>query len=288
MKTYMTFETFNEEEYREFINDLSKETLLKILKVIPKYKNNPLIKNFRDSKIDDKFIRNLYIKEYQEGKTQLEDHLLVLVDKTIKKELSQDEYFLLKNKTYDDETFEFIALKLLNKSKIKSKYIKKLFNLNNNIINRYESDKKNKEVIKEFQQRENELKEQVDELNKTVDNLKQHNEELINKTKQLESEIEKYKLTNNEKNQNKPLDNKKIKLEDILLFLKNDIYEIEYNTLLELFKSYNLYELELCDLLDRLTSIKKEFLNKKNFESIKNILLLEYILIKIKEITNNE
>lgn len=284
--TYITLETFSEEEYVELINDLPKDLLISILKRIPKYKNNPRIKNFRDSMIDDKFVRNLFIKEYKEGKTQLTTQLLTFFDKVIKNELTQEEYALLKDNKYDDEKFELIVLKLLNESNIKSKYLKKLFNLSNTLISRYENDKKNKKVIEEFQNRENKLKNQIDELTEAIDILKKNNESLKNETKQLKETIDKNKLIDIEKMQNKSL--KGEELIDILSFLKRDIDEAKYDTLLNAFNSWNLYDLEFYDLLDRLTLIKKEFLEKKNFENIKNILLIEYILIKTKEIMRND
>lgn len=65
---YISFDFFNKSEYAEFINDIPKEILLKPLRNIQKYKNHPRIKPFRDEYIDEKFVRSLYIKEFNEGK----------------------------------------------------------------------------------------------------------------------------------------------------------------------------------------------------------------------------
>ena len=178
---YITFENFNYNDYEEFINDIPKKTLLLPIKKIHTYRNNPLIKSFRDDAIDDKIVRDFYLKEYKNKKSTLQNHLLVIIDKNIKEILNTTEYTLLRNNEFDNNGFNQVALKMLDKSSIKPKYLKKFFDIQDDVMNEYENNKNSKKIEKELV----ELKKNDEKLRKKIKELEKINGELTEKTNNL-------------------------------------------------------------------------------------------------------
>lgn len=294
---YITFKNFKEEDYAKFISDFPKKILIKTLRKIQKYKNNPRIKSFRDESIDEKLIYELYLKEYRSKNDLLQNNLLTLIDKgDIKKSLNTEEYNLLSNNNCSKEAFENIALKLLKKSSIKSEYLIKLLDLSDDIICKYESEKNNQKREKELEnlkQSEEKLKKQILELKHVIEQntrdfeLKNKEyESIIKKNKLLHEENNKLKTKLNEKKEIKDNDNSnlKININDIIKSVEKDI---NYSSILAMYRNMNLNNLDLHIFLDEIYKIKQNLLEEQELEKIKDIVFIEYIMIKVKEIVNN-
>lgn len=288
---YISFNFFSKSDYAEFINDIPKEVLLKPLRNIQKYKNHPRIKPFRDEYIDEKFVRSLYIKEFNEGKNQLQNHLLTFIDKIIiKKKLSNDDYLALKNKNCDDQKFEYIVLKLLKEANLKSKYLQKLLNLNDHIMYKYENekkDRKNKKIINTFEENENKFQKRIADQERTIDELKQQNERLIKENLEIKSALEKIQNLNAKIEKSQKNEKKIVDISELMSSVEKDVKNKEYNFLIDIYKKYDLENKSLDDLFDNLFALHKQLFEQENYEDLKSIIFIEYIFLNLKEIMNN-
>jgi len=295
---YISFDGFNEIDYEQFINDLPKKLLLKPIRNIENYKKNPRIKSFREESIDENFIRELYLKDYRSEKKLLQTHLLTIMDKVyIKKELSNKEYDILKKRTFTKEEFDNISLKLLENSAIKTKYIKKLLNVSDDLLYRFESDKKHRkkeEEIEKFKINEKVLMNKIEDFKATIEkyvlkdkmyqDIDKKNILLHEEIKRLENQISTYESTKQADNRHeKEVGN----IECILKLVKESINREMYSVILNKYKNMDFKDASVNEILDTLYEVKKHLIEGKKFHEIKSIIFIEYIIINMREIIKN-
>jgi|AKZA01.1.fsa_nt_gi hypothetical protein len=297
MSKYISFDHFSDSDYEQFINDIPKYLLLKPIRSITNYKNNPRVKSFRDESIDEQFIRNLYLKEYRNEKKILQTHLLTIIDKLfIKKELNDQEYECLKNGNFTSEEFDKVALKLLETSKIKVKYIIKLLNIDDSLFYRFHSEEKNRKIEAENYKLKNRIKE-INEKNKElqaeiksyIDKIGMY-KELEAKYKILEEENIKFKNHISSQESIVSRDNKSVRnieVKDIINSIEKNMSHETYSLLLNTYKNMQLSHMDTKEILNKLYDMKNSLVEEEKMTEIKNIVFIEYILVSVKEIMKN-
>ena len=217
--------------------------------------------------------------------------MLTFIDRIIiKKKLNNDDYLALKNKNCDEQKFEDIVLKLLKEANLKSKYLKKLLNLNDQIMYKYENEKKdrnNKKIINAFEENEYKLQKRIADQEITIDELKQQNEKLIKENLEIKSTLERIQNLNTKRGESQKNEKKIIDISDLMSSIEKEIKNKEYNFLIDIYKKYGLESKSLDDLLDNLFAVHKNLFEQENYEELKNIIFIEYIFLKLKEIMNN-
>jgi hypothetical protein len=297
---YITFKKFKEEDYEKFINDIPKKILIKPLRKIQKYKTHPRIKSFRDESVDEKFVRDLYLKEFRNKSDSLQNHLLMMIDKCdIKKVLSTEEYELLSNNKCSKKELENIALKVLENSAIKPEYLIKLLDLSEDIIYKYKSEKNNEKRRKELEnlkQSEEKLKKEVLKLQHIIEQnthdfklRDKEYESIIKENILLHEENKKLEAKLNEQKDKKNNDDSLLKtnMNDILKLIEGDINDLSYSSLLTVYENMNLKNLDLSAFFAEVYRIKQNLMMHEQLKEIKSIVFIEYMMIKIKEIIIN-
>lgn len=294
---HLSFNYFSDMDYEEFIHDIPKYLLLKPIRNITAYKNNPRIRSFRDESIDEQFIQNLYLKEYRSEKKLLQTHLLTIIDKFfIKVELSNHEYDSLKTGTFTNEEFERVALKLLKTSKIKTKYIRKLLNIDDILFFKFESEeryRKKESEISELKNKMELLHEQNLDLQLEIKNYIDKTQTYKNmevKNKLLEDEIRKLKDYTLSYDSIEDKDNKyekNIEIEDVIKLIKKNMNHETYPLVLKTYENMHLDHMDLKEILDKSYEMKNNLVDEDEISRIKSIVFIEYILLSIKEIIKN-
>ena len=294
VKDYLSFDNFDEKKLEEFIKTFPKEILAMPIARTKKYANEVGIKGFRPDSYQITTLRKIYKKEIIADKrnSYLGRHLLMTFDNTLKSCLSDEEYGLLSEKKYTSEELDKILNKLVdekqNEKYIVASYEKKISEFDKLFK---EQENKIKEVKKEFES----LEKKSNAENKIQKKLKTENEKLIQNYNKIKEENTKLKEKIAElKDDNNRLNEENNSNSEYLSSLsKNDIVDqifgeakgMNAETINALYNELSFKNFD--DYLLVIYEKKKELLNSKDFETINNVILIEYIITKLKEIEKN-
>ncbi len=308
INNYLSFDSFEKKDLEDFLNLLPRDLLVIPISKKKKYGKEVGIKGFRPESYQLSVIIRIYIKEITTEKRNsfLGYNLLAYADMLIKKDLDDKDYKLLSEKNYTPDELKGILNKLFDKKSINSKYLLLMLGLTNeqneNYINvslnelksefNIQTQKKDEEIkklkneIKNLSKKFNENKLATDKLQKENNNLtkiiqKKDDDNIILKNKLDEISTENHKL-NEELEKTKKLPKTK---KEILKEISQSTSKIDYKQINTLYQNLNIQDFE--NYISIIHEIKLEFINKKDFETLSNVIFIEYILTKIKEIEEN-
>lgn len=310
VKDYLSFDDFDERDLEKFLKKLPKDFLVIPFTKTKRYRNEVGIKGFRPDSYQLPAIIKIYKKEITLEKMNsfLGRHILLMVDRNIKECLSDEDYSLLSEKKYTPEDLDRIVGSLLEKSIIISKYLLLMLGLDGKqnekyIIASYEKRiSKYKKLLKEQDDKFKEIKNEFDALvkensteNKSQNKLKKDNEKLTqnyNKIKEENTKL-KEKIAELKDDNNRLKEENNSNSEHLSSLSKNDIVDqifgeskgMNAETINALYKELSFKNFD--DYLSVIYEKKKELFNDEDFETINNVILIEYILTKLKEIEKN-
>lgn len=317
---YLSFDNFERNDLEELLRLSDKDFLIKPIIKNKKYSKEVGIKGFRPESYKKSVIINIYIKEIitEKSKSCLGHYLLKNADELIKQELNDLEYQLLSEKKYESTELEKIMNKLFQKGSIDNKSLVLMLALNKDLEKKYlissfemkiknldEQIKNKNELILELK---NELDKNIQYNNKlNMDGLKGENEELLNESKMLKSKnesliaeitklkcdkevIEKQLINSNEKN--KELYDQLNSSAYLGCLNENKLLEIIFektnnmnpNAIQKLYKDLKLKNID--NYLSIFYEKKLELFNKTEYNLLSDLIFVEYILTKLKEIEN--
>lgn len=297
-KDYLSFDSFEEQDLKEFLKEFPKELLSVPISRKKQYIKEVGIKGFRPDSYQFSAIERIYIKEIiqKKGNSYLEKCLLTIVDKKIKKDLNNYEYKLLSEKEYTSDQLEEILNILFDKKSINSKYLLMLLGLSEEQNKKYTNmsyDKKIEDLCMKIKEKDDEIKQLKNEVididkNKKiiVNKLKKDNETLLIDNRNIKNENENLKkeIINLNK-ENNILKENTTSRDKIIKEIFDDLSGIEGKTVNNLYKDLNLKSID--DYISIIYEKKMDLLNNNDFETIGNLIFIEYILTKLKEIENN-
>lgn len=312
MIKYLSFSSFTDSEYELFLKSCPRKILIQPLKKIPKYKNHPLIKSFREEKIKLEVIIKFYMDDFTKDKKILNLELIKLIDKLcFKAVLEENEYKIIVDESDKlSSSYKQVVLKLLEPDKciLKLKYLVKLLDLPEKLVftlnqkEKYdvlisENKKLTHEISKlncEIVQNLNEKNNLIEEINKYKCNEKNLNnqinfykeslEVLKNEKKAIEIELSQLREISNKSS----FEKKDINLNKLLYLGLEKIENTEYSKLLELFNNLKLNSIEIEEIIDKISILKLEYCKYKKINDIKNLIILEYMIMNIMGEVNNE
>lgn len=307
---YLSFDNFEKKDLEDFLKLLPRDLLVIPITKKKKYGKEIGIKGFRPESYQLSTIRRIYTREIisEKRNSYLGHCLLLWADNIIKKDVSNEEYKLLSEKKYTSRELDLILNKLFDIETIDSKYLLLMLGLDEEQKEKYINisfDKKLSEQNIQIKKRDEEiqkLKSKLKSLTKKLDNeklnknkIKKENDILVQNYKEIKNENENLKKELEKTNEENDDLNEKIIFNNNHLdfIIKNDIMNkifggennINSNNINALYKSLNFQNFD--NYLSVIYEKKIELFNEEDFKTVNDIIFIEYILTKLKEIEKN-